>query len=1467
MTAAVGGIALMTNQAAQFGGQMGEVFTLMPGASAEMKAKMSADVKDLSSQYGIMSEQVVPALYQAISAGVPSENVISFLGTASKTSIGGCTDLTSSVDVLTSTVNAYGSDVLSASDASDILFTGVRMGKTTMTELSANMSKVAPIAANLKVPLDQVVGSLDAMTLQGEPTAEAATKIKAMLAELSQEGSKSSEIFEQVGGKSFTAFIQGGGTLQQALQIMASASSQYGGSIKNEFGSIDAGMAALMLTSEAGAKAYGSAMDEMAKRTGAAENAYKEMSQTAQQQLNQLKADLHNQLLEIGEAFIPVLQNDVLPIIKNDLVPLIKDTVVPAIEDFAKWFSSLDEGGKKAVAGIGAFTFALGPLMMVLGPIVSSGGTLLSGLTRISTLASGLSGVGTSTVPLVTSLEKLAGMNALKVDQYVGAIGPAAAGATGEVGLLQSALVTLGGPVGIGAVVAVTAGIAAYTTNFADFRDNVNSIVKDIGDVAGDISTGDWESAGKDCAKALEDGFGTVGDLLIKGLPEANDIAKNLMTGMDAAGKSAAQALSSSFVSGASQLAEDAAKSGSAAVQAFINAMRGGDYSSISPAIIAELSHIDLTLPGQKAMDSLGVGMVSAVPSAFSPVKDAILQWFLNSGSLTTADWNQYLQKIQQSLGSTPVVGDLLASGVNYLQISPIDQAKEARKQKYEAWQASYNPVAPVTNSKDLNLEKNWVKATSGGQAVGEYVYLGKQDTADATAKGSEQGVKAAAPSLAEALIARGVSKEIANDPDSAKNLAKTYGIQVDSSGRVITSPSSPAPVQTPQQTTPQVQTPVQPTVSDPSKIFSEAPGDGTALDEFTVNPSAFLNRQLAKVFTDTQYKDLPAFENYLKKYGLSLKDQAKKWFEAEKAEGFGGKWDWETWWPTASKDLNKSLETTGDVSQAAVSPVEKLTNAHSEQTKTTTAAVTPAQNLASAQKAGASASDLLKDSTNDASEGVTGFNSNLLSLIETFRSLSADSFSKVKGTVKSASKSGSVRADIPDDPNYLGTRVWNPSASITVTGDMNVSGDVSGGISSSGAIGCVFGGTPSNVQLPTFDAPWFSGMESSQAKVASDIQKSWNQNSDSYYTAVQKITEKWNLMDPYIGSLTTPEDNEMIKCSSSGIFSGSLVESRFNQLMQDPSFISSFRGTSGSNTPVPEPANTVPQDPSYKSLLEQVDSTNILTQSTESQTTSTEKLNDKVCVLDENIGALNKGVSNLGTDVVQTYNDIITCKWGAIPQFVSGADTQDSQWLASERENMNLARKLQKVEVKSFEPNHKSADNTQIQTASWLNKLTQITNRFESALHGYTQEAKQGESSTQKTSAAMSLYGIEIDKLAAGVNGSIPSLTAASPLVQGYAAAIAAANAVIQNAIAEVQAAVASVGGSISLGAVNTGGQVGAAGLPSIYQDSVGGIKKSLQLLPLQQTQNFNVTGNTFNSQTGQTAGSVLRDLIAKGT
>ena len=57
---------------------MREVWTLLPTYSKDALDKMTNDVQSFSNRVGKLTSETVPALYQAISAGVPDKNVFQF---------------------------------------------------------------------------------------------------------------------------------------------------------------------------------------------------------------------------------------------------------------------------------------------------------------------------------------------------------------------------------------------------------------------------------------------------------------------------------------------------------------------------------------------------------------------------------------------------------------------------------------------------------------------------------------------------------------------------------------------------------------------------------------------------------------------------------------------------------------------------------------------------------------------------------------------------------------------------------------------------------------------------------------------------------------------------------------------------------------------------------------------------------------------------------------------------------------------------------------------------------------------------------------------------------------------------------------------------------------------------------------------------------------------------------------------
>jgi len=232
----------------QFEEGIKEVYTLLPGISEVAMVGMEADVLRLSTSMGRMTDEIVPALYQAISAGVPQENVFEFLETAHETALAGVTDLSTAVDGLTTVVNAYGPGVISAAEASDVMFAAVKGGKTTFKEMSDRLFQMVPVAASLGLEFGNLTAAIATMTAQGTPTRQAATQIRAILQELAVEGTKTSDAFKQVAGVGFAQFIEQGGNLQDAMILMEQAAADQGVAMMDLFGSIMAAQGALQLT-------------------------------------------------------------------------------------------------------------------------------------------------------------------------------------------------------------------------------------------------------------------------------------------------------------------------------------------------------------------------------------------------------------------------------------------------------------------------------------------------------------------------------------------------------------------------------------------------------------------------------------------------------------------------------------------------------------------------------------------------------------------------------------------------------------------------------------------------------------------------------------------------------------------------------------------------------------------------------------------------------------------------------------------------------------------------------------------------------------------------------------------------------------------------------------------------------------------------------------------------------------------
>jgi TP901 family phage tail tape measure protein len=203
---------------------------------------------------------VTEGIYNAISAGAIQvvdgqadvANGMNFIEQASKLAVAGLTDTNAAIKGLASVTNAYGTDVLSAGNAADILFATVKNGVTTVPEMNAALSNVVPIAAAAGVSFEQVGGAIATLTKQGVPTAQATTQIRSAIAELMKPGANLKKVMTEAGVSLETLKADG---LQETMRKLGGGMKIVGVDAANTFSSIESIGFALASTGENAAKA------------------------------------------------------------------------------------------------------------------------------------------------------------------------------------------------------------------------------------------------------------------------------------------------------------------------------------------------------------------------------------------------------------------------------------------------------------------------------------------------------------------------------------------------------------------------------------------------------------------------------------------------------------------------------------------------------------------------------------------------------------------------------------------------------------------------------------------------------------------------------------------------------------------------------------------------------------------------------------------------------------------------------------------------------------------------------------------------------------------------------------------------------------------------------------------------------------------------------------------------------------
>lgn len=367
------------------------------------RAEIEKATKRISNEAGIMQTEIAGAMYDALSSGIKTEDVVGFTEQGLKLTKAGFTDLGTVIDATTTVLNAYGDEALDVAKIQDIMVKTQDLGKITVDELGKSMGRVIPIAAASGVNIDQLGASYSILTAQGFQATDATTGLRSMLSEISATGSKSDKALRQMTGKSFKELTAEGKNVGEVLQMLDSYAQDTGVEIADMFGNLNAGNAALAL-SQQGVEAYTDTLLQMQNADGAVDANFEKMAGD-QLAMDKAKEQMRNAFIDMGKAALPVITQ-----------------IAEKIGSLAEKFQDLTPHQQKVVAVLGLVAAAAGPVIMVLGGLIAGVGAIATGigaLTAPMLIAGGaIAGLIAGGVALVMNWETVKG-KAIEVGQGI----------------------------------------------------------------------------------------------------------------------------------------------------------------------------------------------------------------------------------------------------------------------------------------------------------------------------------------------------------------------------------------------------------------------------------------------------------------------------------------------------------------------------------------------------------------------------------------------------------------------------------------------------------------------------------------------------------------------------------------------------------------------------------------------------------------------------------------------------------------------------------------------------------------------------------------------------------------------------------------------------------------------------------------------------------------------------------------
>ena len=362
LTTVIGGLGVAAvKTAADFDSSMSQVAAIS-GATGDDLQALRDKAREMGEKTKFSASEAADAMTYMAMAGWKSKDMISGIDGIMNLAAASGEDLATTSDIVTDALTAFGLSAKDSGHFADILAAASSNANTNVSMMGETFKYCAPIAGALGFSAEDTAEAIGLMANAGIKSSQAGTALRTIMNNLAGDVKISGRAIGEV----TIATTNADGSMRDLSDILADCRVAFGNLTESE--KANAAESLVGKNAMSGFLALmNAAPEDIAKLSGALDNcdgSAEKMAATMQDnlagQLTILKSQLQELAISFGEILMPAIRS-----------------IISKIQDFVDKLNGMDEGTKQAIVKIGLLVAAIGPLLIVIGNVISKTGTAL----------------------------------------------------------------------------------------------------------------------------------------------------------------------------------------------------------------------------------------------------------------------------------------------------------------------------------------------------------------------------------------------------------------------------------------------------------------------------------------------------------------------------------------------------------------------------------------------------------------------------------------------------------------------------------------------------------------------------------------------------------------------------------------------------------------------------------------------------------------------------------------------------------------------------------------------------------------------------------------------------------------------------------------------------------------------------------------------------------------------------------